>query len=161
VKWTAVNCLLKHSLCMMSHHKSSLNGEVTMTCFHLHDTAVYKAEAILSSKASYLVEMLITDVADCKWRWPWNPLKSSESCTHHTSISTKRFPLIVFFLTNLVSQIKYWSWKYSRSILQYRDHKYQDKDQDHIILVWRALDTETGVSTTTFRYFHQFNKKLR
>ena len=86
------NCLLKHSVCIMSHRKSRLNVKVTTTCFHLYYTAVYNTEAILSSKASYRIEMLITDAAARKTRWLWNTLKSSKCCTHHTSICGEQFP---------------------------------------------------------------------
>jgi len=52
----------------------------------------------------------------------------------------------------------YWSWKYSRLILQDQDqhHNYQDwdrdlasQDQDHIKLVSNILETETTDSRTT------------
>jgi len=43
MKQTAVNCLLKHTVCIMSSRKSSLNVKVTMTCFHLHHKELYNS----------------------------------------------------------------------------------------------------------------------
>ena len=67
--------------------------------------------------------------------------------------------VIVFCVKNTektnTHNIKYWSWKYPRPILQDRDQDQdlasqdQDQDQDHIKVVSSALETETEVSRTT------------
>jgi len=105
VKQTSIHCLLEQTVCVMYNYKSNLTvlKLQRLACIYIIQQFI-TAETLLSSKASYFIEMLSTDAAAHKWRWPWNPLKSNERCTHHTANK--------------------------RPIFQDWDHKYQDQDQD-------------------------------
>jgi len=60
--------LSTQTVCMMSNHKSSLKLQRLAFIYIIQQ--FISLEAILSSKASYWIEMLITDAAARKWQWP-------------------------------------------------------------------------------------------
>jgi len=71
-----------------------------------------------------------------------------------------RFLLKIWNNKKTNSQIKYWSWKYSKLILQdrdqYRDPKYQDQDQDRINVVSSALETQMETTSLYIALFCLF-----
>ena len=157
VKRTAVNCLLNQTVYVMSNRKSSLNVKVTTTCFHLHYTAVFNSgshtefNGIIRSRCWLQTWRLVNG----DWHrifWSLARVATVITQVHARTI----FVTVVFFYENknkkrIVSQIKYWSWKYSRPILQDRDQDRDiaSRDQDRIKLVSSALDDNTAVSRTT------------
>ena len=124
------NCLLKRTVCM-SHRKSSLNVKVTTTCFHLHYTTVYNSRSHTEFEG---IEMLITDAAARKRRWPcmlWSLARAALTTQVHTANNFRNCRFFSIEITKTNSQIMYWFWQYSRPILQDRDqdryHEYQNE----------------------------------
>ena len=123
-------------VCIMSHRKSSVNVKVTTTCFHLHYTAVYNSGSHTEFKG------ILSDWdANLQMRWLikgdgrrilWS-LARAAFITQVYAANDFRYCRFFSVKSNnkTNSQIKYWSWKYLRLILQDQDwdHKYQDEDR--------------------------------